>query len=353
MCDTVCTDYLPNNWMMALLVIAMSILVCKALAMLNRRLIKKIADARHQPYEGICLKAIQPPILTSIMLLSVWIALQRLSPASNIRAGINHAYSILFILGVTWFVACLITSLVEENILMHQRRKTSHLFDTKLLPLIKRCLHIAIWLIGIVMALNNAGVQVSTLLGTLGVGGIAFALAAQDTIKNIFGGITIFVDRTFKIGDIIRFDGLEGIVEDIGIRSARIRTYDRQIVVIPNYKLTDALITNVSREHARRVTTTLGLTYDTDYHAMKRALELLKTIPQTLPDVHAKDLSATFSEFGQSALVITFIYFICKQADVRETVSAVNFEILRLYTEAGLHFAFPTQTVLLESNTKP
>jgi MscS family membrane protein len=121
-------------------------------------------------------------------------------------------------------------------------------------------------------------------------------------------------------------------------------------VVIPNCKLTDLSVTNITSEPARRVTVTLGLTYDTRYEQMEHALALLKRIPQAIPEVTDRDLVATFSEYGDSALLITFIYFIRKQADIRETISKVNFEILRTFNEAGLNFAFPTQTVYLESN---
>jgi MscS family membrane protein len=350
MLDTIYYGNSLKDWGISLMCLLIAFLVCKTLAMLNRRLIKKIEEVRKHPYEGICLRSIERPILLSIILFAMWLALRRLNLEGDVFVHINRSYNILAILNATWFVGRLITSLIEESLVLHQRRDVNKALDAKLLPLIKRCLNVVVWLIGAVMALNNAGVQVSTLLGTLGIGGIAFALAAQDTIKNILGGITIFVGRTFKIGDVINFADVEGTVEDIGLRSTSIRTYDRRIVIIPNYKLTDALITNISREHARRVVTTLGLTYDTDYSRMKHALELLKSIPHSIAEVHKKDLYATFSEFGDSALIITFVYFIRKPADIRETISAVNFEILRVFNEAGLNFAFPTQTVLLENN---
>jgi MscS family membrane protein len=352
MLDTIYYGNSLKDWCISLSIIVVAFIVCKIAAFLNKRLIKKIADTHNYPYEGICLKSVERPILLGVILFAVWLALKRLNMDSNMHALVGNSCHILAILNATWFVARLITSLVEESIVLSRFREDSKMFDAKLLPLIKRCLNVVVWLIGAVMAMNNAGVKVSTLLGTLGIGGIAFALAAQDTIKNIFGGITIFIDRTFKIGDIINVNGVEGTVEDIGIRSTRIRAYDKRIIIIPNYKLTDALITNISREHARRVVATLGLTYDTDYNKMQHALELLKKIPETVRDVHRRDLYATFSEFGDSALIITFIYFIKKTADIRETVSAVNFEILRTFNESGLNFAFPTHTVFLENNSE-
>jgi MscS family membrane protein len=285
------------------------------------------------------------------MLAAIWVAADRLHSSDGLHDLIARSYGILIVLNMTWFFARFTIAVVEELFFRNKgSQKSKVYFDHHLFPVIKRCLLILIWVIGGMTALSEAGIKVTTLLGTLGVGGIALALAAQDTVKNMLGGITIFIDRTFRLGDIIMFDSTEGVVEDISLRSTRIRTYDKRIVIIPNYKLMDALVTNVTSEPARRVVATLGLTYDTRYGQMQKALELLKHIPHTVPDVNDKDLVATFSAFGDSALVITFIYFIRKPADIRETISKVNFEVLRTFNEAGLNFAFPSQTIYLEGN---
>jgi MscS family membrane protein len=173
---------------------------------------------------------------------------------------------------------------------------------------------------------------------------MAVALAAQDTIKNIFGGITIYTDAPFRLGDTIRFDEYEGTVQDIGIRSTRIITYEQQIVSVPNYKLMDASIINISAEPSRRVVITLGLTYDTTPQKMKEAIEILKKLPANISEIEENTI-AVFSAFGDFALLITYIYYIKKNLDIRESTSKVNFEILNGFNEAGLNFAFPTQTI--------
>jgi MscS family membrane protein len=222
--------------------------------------------------------------------------------------------------------------------------------DPKLLPLAKRTVLIIIWLLGIITALHNAGLNLSTLLGTLGIGGIAFALAAQDTIKNIFGGVNLFIDRPFCIGDVIKFDTMEGRVIDIGLRSTRIYTYECRIVTIPNYKLTDALITNVSSESSRRIVAELGLTYDTSTEKMQEAIDMLKKIPEKVNEINKHDVTVAFTDFGSSALIITYIYFVNRNANVYETRSKVNFEILKSFNQAGLNFAFPSRTLYIAGN---
>ena len=191
-----------------------------------------------------------------------------------------------------------------------------------------------------------------TIGDTLGIGGIAFALAAQDTVKNIFGAFTIFTDKPFGIGDTINVNGLEGTVIDVGMRSTRILGYDRRITSYPNYKITDASIVNISSEPMRRAMVKLGLTYDTGAEKMKQALEILRAIPAKIKDVsgNPSDVTAYFSDYTDSALVVTFYYYIEKQGDVLKTTSDVNLEILDSFAKAGLTFAFPTRTLLVHQD---
>jgi MscS family membrane protein len=316
------------------------------------KIVKKIAAKSKTYLDNILVDALEKPLFTGIILFSFWIATVRLKTNEKVHEIIAESYDLLLVIIVTWFFARLFTALLEhsaENYDAEDRRKFS--MDPKLLPLAKRAVLIAVWLLGIVTALHNAGVNLSTLLGTLGIGGIAFALAAQDTIKNIFGGITIFTDRTFRIGDVIKFDGTEGTVIDIGLRSTRIRTYDRRMTTIPNYKLMDALVTNVSSEPGRRIVTELGLTYDTSVEKMREAIDILKALPEKVPEINQKEtVTAVFTDFSDSALTITFIYFINRSADIYETRSKVNFEILRSFNRAGLNFAFPSQTLYIAGN---
>jgi MscS family membrane protein len=176
------------------------------------------------------------------------------------------------------------------------------------------------------------------------VGGIAFALAAQDTIKNLFGGFTIFVDKPFKIGDRIQVAGFDGTVEDIGMRSTRIRTLAGRLVTIPNYKIVDSEIENVTAEDARKITLNLGLTYDTTPEAMQEAMDWLKNLPDIVPDIK-NDTKVAFTTYGDFSLGITFIYYIKRRSDVFDTQSEVNLAILKQFNAKGWNFAFPTQTI--------
>ncbi|MDR2914274.1 MAG: mechanosensitive ion channel family protein [Tannerella sp.] len=341
-----------EDWGISILIIIGALFVNKLIIILSRKIIKKITGKSTTRLDDIFFKSLEKPILMGIMLLAIWIAASRLHLGQNVRDIITKSYEILVVLNVTWFFARLAASLIEENISDSGNKSQPGRFkiDSKLLPLIKRAVLIVVWLIGIVTALHNVGIKVTTLMGTLGIGGIAFALATQDTIKNIFGGITIFTDNTFRIGDTIKFDSAEGTVVDIGLRSTRIRTYDKRLLTVPNYKLTDALITNISSEPGRRIVMELGLTYNTSLEKMQEAMTILRDMPNRIPGVRDKDLVVSFTNFADSALVVTFIYFIRKSADIFDTRSGVNLEILRSFNQAGLNFAFPSSTLYIENN---
>jgi MscS family membrane protein len=307
--------------------------------MFNRHVLSKIAKRSSNKIDNILFASMEKPLVFGIMLAAIWVAVHRLNLDASVYDPMKKAYQILTVINVTWFVSKFVGGLVDEY--------GNRTFNGRLLPLLKRGVGIAIWIVGIVTALKNVGVEVSALLGLLGVGGMATALAAQDSIKNIFGGVTIFSDRPFRIGDTIQVDNYEGVVQDIGWRSTRIKTYEQRIVTIPNFKLMDASVINISAEPERRVVVLLGLTYDTQPHKMTEAVELLKNIPKTVPEITA-EVTATFDAFADSALVIRYVYYIRKSADIFDTKSKVNFEILNRFNTAGLNFAFPSQTVYLE-----
>jgi len=338
-----------RDWLISLVIIAAALLLNKIIILLNKHLIQKITSKTKNRLDDILFKMLQAPVLLGVTLFAVWIAAKRLELGAPAERAIYHSFKVLTVINATWFVARLINSLLEEYLAPKAADKnTLKYLDNHLMSILRRAILAIIWSLGIIMALNNVGVDVATLIAGLSIGGLAFALAAQDTIKNIYGGFTIFTDRPFRIGDRIKVDGFDGFVEEIGIRSTRIRTLEKRVVTIPNFKLVEASVENISEEPFRRVLLKLGLTYNTTPDKMNEAISILKDMHNRVEYVEEKDIVAAFTDFSNFALVITFIYFVSKDADVLQVPSMVNFEILRAFNEAGLEFAFPTQTVYLE-----
>lgn len=336
-----------ENWGISILIILGAIIIVKLLSLLGKKVIKPFVTGTDNHLDDVIFYSLEAPVKFAIILLGIWIAIHRLVYPDSFVKVVDNAYSILIVLDITWFFGHLFSSLLQVY-----WGKQSNGQANKMMPIIKRTILVIVWLIGIVMALSNVGVNISALLGTLGIGGIAFALAAQDTVKNVFGTFTILTDKPFSIGDTIRVDSYEGTVVDVGVRSTKIMNYDKRIITFPNYKITDTSIVNISSEPMRRVVLNLGLTYDTTSEKMKEALELLKSIPKRVENVSSNpsDIVAVFTEYSDSALVIMYIYFIEKQGDILGVTSNMNMEILAAFNKAGLNLAFPTRTVYIQKD---
>lgn len=335
-----------ENWGISGIIIVVTVILAKLISYLNKKVLVPYSQKTKNKLDDIIIGSIEQPIVFGIVLLGLWIAIHRLVYPDSFVKAIDAAYKILIVLNITWLFARLANGLLDT----YWVNRSNHKATTRMMPVVRRTILVIVWIIGIVMALSNVGVNISALLGTLGIGGIAFALAAQDTIKNIFGAFTILTDKPFGIGDTIKIDGFEGTIIDVGVRSTKMRTYDRRIVTFPNYKVSDASIENVSSEPMRRIVMSLGLTYDTTPEKMSEALKILQDISNKVQYVSPKDLVANFTDFQDSALIITFVFFIEKKGDINKVKSNVNMEILSSFNKAGLNFAFPSQTLYVEGN---
>jgi len=185
---------------------------------------------------------------------------------------------------------------------------------------------------------------VGAVLAGLGIGGLALAMAAKDTVSNIFGGFTIFTDRPFSLNDRVKVAGFDGTITEIGIRSTRLRTLAGTEVTIPNSTFSGSAVENVSAEPSRKVVVNLGLTYDTTPEGMEQAMAILRSVAEADEDLE-ENVLISFNAFGDFALNILFIYYITKGADILSVQTRLNLEILRRFNAAELEFAFPTQTL--------
>lgn len=218
-----------------------------------------------------------------------------------------------------------------------------------MMPVLGRTFKAFVIIIGALTTAQHLGFPIASVIAGLGIGGIAVALAAQNTLANIFGSMTILADRPFKVGDVVRIDAIEGKVEAIGLRSTRIRTPDGHFVTIPNKTVADAAIVNISMRSAIRQPFTISLTYDTPTDRVKEAIGILREILPAHPLTH--DFVVHWKTYGPSSLDIMVEYW-CKTTDYRKFLVAleeINLEIKRRFDGAGLEFAFPTQTIQLQS----
>jgi MscS family membrane protein len=257
---------------------------------------------------------------------------------------IDHAFQFLIAINVTWFLSRLFEALYEEYMVPFAQKSESD-FDDQLFPIIRQGLKGIIWILGIVVGLNNAGYDVGAILAGLGIGGIALAMAAKDTVSNVFGGVTIFMDKMFKIHDRILVDGVDGNVEEIGLRSTKIRKLDGRIVTVPNSKFTSNLVENISSEPSRKVVMTLGISCDTTPVKIKQAVDIVKKILDKNKDLLKKN-SVNFTGFGSFTFDIMVIYYIKSGSSILDVKEDINLEILKQFNKNKIEMPYPTQKIL-------
>ncbi len=224
--------------------------------------------------------------------------------------------------------------------------------DRQLLPVLRKALKVFIIGIAFLVIIQNLGYNVVSLLTGLGIGGLAVALAAQQTLSNLFGSITIFADKPFKIGDWVEVDKFMGTIETIGLRSTRLRTFGGSLVTIPNSKMADSYIENVARRPFIRKVYTLGVTYDTGYEKMGKTLEIVREIYNNHPSTERAWVY--FMDFGAHSLDIQIFHW-CKYLAYEEWLKAteeINLKIMQKLKEIGVEVAFPTRTLHLKNDFK-
>jgi MscS family membrane protein len=225
---------------------------------------------------------------------------------------------------------------------------TDSKLDDQLVPLARKVLKAFITVIGGIFVLQNLNVDVDSLLATLGIGGLAIALAAKDTAANLFGSVMIFLDKPFQIGEAIKIGNhVEGTVEEVGFRSTRVRTFYNSLVSFPNALITNSTIDNLGMRQYRRYKTTLGLTYDTPPEKVQAFCEGVRAIIASQPGMRHDFYIVEFEGFGPHSLDI-LLYSFMDVADWNEELRVrtnLNLAIMRLARELHVEFAFPTQTL--------
>ncbi len=223
--------------------------------------------------------------------------------------------------------------------------------DDQLIPLIRKTLRFFIVIMGIIAVLQNNGYNVASLIAGLGIGGLAVALAARETLANFFGSLTIFMDQPFKVGDWIKTGDIEGTVEEVGFRSTRIRTFYNSLVTVPNSNIANTDVDNLGLRKYRRLRTMLNLTYSTSPEQMEAFVEGIKAIVKANKHFRQDFYEIHFNAFGPHSLdVLVYVFFDVPDYST-EMQQRHNFllEILKLSKEVGVEFAFPTQTLHMDS----
>ncbi|MEC8606265.1 MAG: mechanosensitive ion channel family protein [Bacteroidota bacterium] len=332
------------NWVIAVGILILSFVVVKMLYWIFSNVIRRLTSKTKTSLDDVLIDKLEKPLTYLVLILGYWISIHYLVFKVNVELVLENVAYFLLVIDFTAILSRIVDALITE-IIMPISEKSDSSFDNQLIPVIQKGVRSIIWILGIIIGLDNIGFDITAMIAGLGIGGLALALAAQDSVKNIFAGIMIFLDKPFRIKDRIQVDGFDGIVEEVGLRSTRLRTLEGRIVTIPNSRFTDNSVTNVTSQPTLKVKLNLGLTYDTDEVQMQKAIDILEDIVKNQEAI-TDDYAAGFNGFGDFSLNILFIYYVKPDSHWLDTQTLVNKEILRRFNKEGLEFAFPTQTIL-------
>ncbi len=294
-------------------------------------------------------QAASSPAATFALALLVMAGLPGLGLAERPQAALLIACRVLMVFAAADVAYRLVDVLTAR--MAERAAKTESKLDDQLVPLARKSLKTLVVVAGGLFILQNLHVNVGSLLAGLGIGGLAVAFAAKETLSNVFGSVMIFIDRPFHVGDWIVVNGAEGIVEEVGFRSTRIRTFYNSVVSMPNAVFNDAKVDNYGRREFRRTYTTLNLVYDTTPEQIQAFCEGIRAIILANPHTRKDYYEVHFCGFGAHSLDVMLYFFfkVSSWSDELRERHNVYLEILRLAKELKVGFAFPTQTLHVDS----
>jgi len=264
---------------------------------------------------------------------------------------IIDTFAVLVTVAVTFFIYSLVD--VVDYGITHFTNKTQTKLDDMMAPVVRKSLRVVIVLLALVqIAQILSDKPITSIIAGLGVGGLAVALAAQETLKNFFGSLVIFADKPFELGERIVVGGHDGTIEEVGFRSTRIRTLDGHMVTVPNGELANQMIQNIGKRPYIKRVMNVTITYDTPPEKVDEALAILRDILD-----HHEGMKEDFpprvffNDYNDCSLNILAIYWYHPPAywDYLAHAEKVNMELLRRYNDAGIEFAFPTQTLYVNN----
>lgn len=332
------------QYMASFLFVFLAFYVAKFLDYLARVWLRRWAEQTKTKADDLLLELANGPVKIVAFVLLLHLGLGVFEWPPGVERWLSSGLKIVVAVSVTYALLKVVDLLVG---VWRERAgsEADRSFDQQLGPILRKALKAVVVIVAALVTLDNVGVNITGLVASLSIGGLALGLAAQDTVANLFGAVAVLVDKPFQVGDRIQFENVDGVVEAIGLRSTRIRNLDGFLVTIPNKTMGNAMITNVASRPTIRTAMVFGLTYDTSAERIALATRLLGEIFRGHPGTH--EVSIGFNKFADSSLNISVVHW-WRGTDNAAYVAGLQellLEVKRRFDAEGLEFAFPTQTV--------
>jgi len=332
------------SYFVSLLIISLFFVLNKFVKKYLLDILVKFSEKTSIKFDDFLFKSLYPTINMFLFAMLFYFSYTNLNFSAPIKEVLDKTFNLLIIIPIVYFLIKFSTEVLGYY-LKGNRTKA----DEAAIDLLIEIIRISLIIIGILLILDNLGYKVSTLITGLGIGGLAFALAAQDLLKNLFAGISIILDGTFSKGDRIKFSDQIGFVEKVKLRTTKVRTLDKTVVTVPNSMLTENVIENIQAAPKYKVSMVIGLTYSTSTEKLKEAKKVIETILSNEEKVDS--FWVWFDEFGPYSLNLNVIYYEkYKYSDWPDRAllkEKINFLIKEKLEKIGVEMAFPTQTIEL------
>lgn len=322
--------------------------MCKIINYLINNILKKFTSKTSWKFDDILIASINPSIDMFIFAGMFYVGYNFLNPEFYFNF-FRKAFNLFMIIPVIYFLIKFSTELIGFYLKQGSgRRKANEAAIDLLMQMVKFIL----FAIGVLMIVGNLGYDVTAVLAGLGVGGLAFALAAQDILKNFFAGVALIFDKTFNKGERVRYNGHVGIIEELKLRTTKVRTMEGTLLTIPNSKLAEDVVENVTKVPQVRVRMVLTVTYDTSSKKLIEAKKIIEKAILAEEKANKEKYWIWFDNFNSFSLDIEVIYFgemtMDDWPDRAYFKERINFAIKEGFEKAGIEFAFPTQTIDLK-----
>lgn len=335
------------QYLLFFIVVGVGAVLGRSLSFFYRQRLRKTAEATETEVDDIVLYALGRPVVLLGVVFGAAAGRRILTPVEPLRTVLNASVDIPVVVAIAWIAVRLTDGFIQTYLVKYVGHTDTKL-DDELVPIVSRVTNIAIVSVAGIVILDSLGYNVTAVIASLGVAGVAIAFAARKTMADVFGGAHILSVKPFLVDDIVDIGGTTGVVEEIGIRTTRIRDFDGRMITLPNSTIANTEVRNISSEPTRRVKSFIGLSYDTTPAEMDAAIDLIVDTVNSVDGIDTEQTGAWFWEYGDSAMQIRLDYHIDALDRWKEVRGTVNREIQRGFEEAGFDMAFPTRTIRVE-----
>ncbi|RLF61673.1 MAG: hypothetical protein DRN16_03355 [Thermoplasmata archaeon] len=333
-----------STYLTALLILLGYVIAAKIISFAFEKFVIAYAAKTKTKFDDEIAHALKDPVYYVVLAIGVYFSVQSLGITGGVELYFGRAIKSI----ITLIVAVGVSRVGVISVDYFGKRiakKTKTTLDEEMLPLVKNLLKLVVFVLTLMQILTLWGIEITPILASAGIAGFAIAFAAKDTISHIFGGMSIYADRTFKKGDrVVLPSGETAIVYEVGVRSTKFRTFNSSTIIIPNSEIANAKIENLSWPPGnKKVKITVGVDYDSDVDKVKKVLiDVANKIPSVLKDPAPV---VYFTEMGDSSINFLLICKVKKIDEVFSTKDELNSAIIKRFRKEKINIPFPTRTI--------